>query len=116
MDWKQALAALAADLHTTADKLWQVLIDQAFVFGVFNLGTWVLMLLLTVVGGVLTARWKSDEYDRWPLPRAICLVVTLLFGLFVLVSGTTTDGLLYPGFTALCNPEYWALQQILNAL
>ena len=97
------LDALAAKLGTTAEHLWGVLIYQARIdalvsaigFVVFGLIT---MFLYKVV------RNADDEIDR--IFPAVGMVIT--FGIAI--------ACLFSIWTPLLNPEYFALQKVLEVL
>lgn len=117
----EALAVLAAKLGTTAEYLWGVLLKQAPIQAVSD----IVVCVAWIVGAALTwgfvkrkttlpvdtdyqpprPEWQSDAAVGcgWGLAIGVALVAALVVGVNL------------PGIvTALLNPEYWALRQILK--
>lgn len=106
----ELVKALADKLDTTAAHLWQVMIRQAFISGVLNLVACVIALALlgclwrvTIVKTRSGEDWHGDIEPWWFLVAVMSLIVTALIGV---LSGSIV--------TALLNPEYWALMQLIH--
>ena len=118
----QALTTLANKLGTTAEYLWGVLLKQAPITGLVDLG-------LMIVLGVAIYWWfrfvqrkttpplatKEDPYPSaaWTDDVGIGLAWTSVgFWVLVYILVITTNATTI--IAALFNPEYWALMQILR--
>ncbi len=118
----QALTTLAAKLGTTAEYLWGVLLRQAPITGAIDLammvaGVAMAVFLIRLVRRKTTKPAKTDE-DRYPsavwsneeaafFAWAGAVAFALLTALLI--------GYELPNVvSALLNPEYWALKQILR--
>lgn len=120
----QALTALANKLGTTAEYLWGVLVHQAPITGAINL----LMIAALVVGAATWARfvarkvvppketpgqpWQPAEWsDDAAIFFACASAAVLAFAAAVSVIWGLGDAV-----SAMVNPEYWALKQVLHLL
>ena len=117
----QSLTGLANKLGTTAEYLWGVLLRQAPLTGAIDL----MLTMAWVIGTVVWCRFivrkttcpRPTDDDRYPnaewtdeaafLAWASAVAVALIAGVVVISSLATT-------VSALVNPEYWALRQILK--
>ena len=108
------LRELAAQLGTTVEYLWGVMITQAHVYVLSYIVYLVLFFLVFFITYKLIknlANEADDDLECMQIPQFI-LIVVLCFGL---VAGTIGLTIEFSNFlTALLNPEYWALQQILE--
>lgn len=113
------LSELAAKLGTTVEYLWGVMIAQAQVEIYTFIGVFIAFLLsigvliLTIAG---LNKYGLDDYGNpdtkgWGFIIFICISgVVVLTSLMVLISN-------FGDFiTAISNPEYWALQEILKQI
>lgn len=106
----QLLEALAAKLGTTAEYLWGVLIRQAAVSATIDL----VCLLVAVTYLVVYTKWlrvvrKGDMFDNEAtgvIMGGCVAVIVFILALFC-VSGV---------ITGYMNPEYWALNKILDTI
>ncbi len=117
----QALTALATKLGTTAEYLWGVLIRQAPITGTIDL----IMMACWVIGVVMWARFARHKTTRPPktnenpYPRAeweeegMAMACVSVFFLSVVTAWIVGAGI-SDAVSALVNPEYWALRQILK--
>lgn len=116
------LNELAAQLGTTVDFLWGVLLYQAYISAIGHIVLYSIYLVLVPVSFRYVIPWlklgydremKKDRYGRsvdlWV--AGITTVGVLLFALTATVIGFIPDLI-----TKLMNPEYWALQQILEVI
>ena len=108
-----ALTALAQKLGTTAEYLWGVLLKQAPLSGALDLAViaawgagcvWLVRLVRRKTTGD-SPEW-DDEMGRafgWSGAVLVCAIVALVGGESITMA-----------LTAILNPEYWALKQILK--
>jgi len=106
----KVIEQLAAQLGTTAEYLWSVLIKQAPISGAIDL----------MVIAVIAAAWVVLFYRRAPVikwiedhdaapPAFAALIGLLICTLIVFFSISNV-------ITAFANPEYWAFQKVLRAI
>ncbi len=115
----QLIEKLAETLGTTSEYIWEVLIKQAPVYAA---GTILEIILMIIFGCILfvlhlyfskesdNSRSKYDKYDA--LIRVPMFIGAIFWFCLALVAFFSISHII----TALVNPEYWALKQILNAL
>lgn len=118
----QALNVLANKLGTTAEYLWGVLLKQAPITGLTKL----LVVIVCVSAAVMWFRFvlrktsKPPVREGVPFPSAdwdndlgapLAWVSVFLLAFLALV---VTISLIPTIVSAMLNPEYWALTQILN--
>ena len=102
-----ALQPLAEKLGTTAQYVWTLQVRQSYVDGSIALVG--LLFGMAIVGLTIFLNWKhkDDEdydFDLW----GVVSIIIMLFGLgFILININTV-------FNAFINPEYYALQQLIN--
>ena len=116
------LDGLAAQLHTTGAQLWQVLVAQAKVEAITDLvqlgvalvagvgGTWACFKLATLCANEADKPYK-DKNEGVIISAfigALLTGITAMIGSAVFLINSTS------WVTPLLNPQYWALQQILN--
>lgn len=120
MDWKQEtfkrLDAIGEKLGVAAAHLWSVLIRQGIAVGLQEcliglvwLGLWIAALIISRhMRNVLA---KNSEYDKeaWTFGGYALLGVSQLFLLGV-------GSYLFEGLVTLVNPEFYALQTLLQNL
>lgn len=116
------LSELAAKLGTTAEYLWAVLVRQAGISAIIDI-----MILLAItaamslfyrrikINSLVPAKTEQNEYPRANWDSDQRLVMRVVFGCLLGVCVVTALLSLTNIFTALLNPEYWALKQILDA-
>ena len=117
----ELLNTLAIKFGTTVEHLWAVLVKQAMISAAFNLGFtilaivglvfWLLLILSKFKVPLKTeenphpeSSWDADAKE---FTYTITAVVTL--ALFITLSFA-----IYDTATAIHNPEYWALKQIID--
>ena len=117
MDIKQEifkrLDVLADKLGVAAGHLWAVLVRQALATAVADLVT----AFLSAIGLVIAIKiflygWRRGEEDDWHDGSNFFLSLVSGIGIVLALSGVfayLSEGIMY-----LANPEYFALQQILN--
>lgn len=107
----QALTVLANKLGTTAEYLWGVLVRQAPISATIDLlvmAVWALLIWawFRFVLRKTAEDWARDEAAVAFAWGSVCVAVLL----YVLIVGLGISQTL----SALLNPEYWALKQILK--
>lgn len=112
---EKTLIALADKLGTTVEHLWSVMIYQARIVAIQNAVTLAIIgAVLFFAGRVLITRWRS--YDNKDEAMADGLIVmggaayTVIGSVLALVAIFAVNEMI----TAIFNPEYWALSQILS--
>jgi len=113
---------LADKLGTTAEHLYGVLVMQAPISAAIDVITALIMVLLFVFFiktiNRLTLRPPATDTERYPSAiitdeAAIALMwaCVIFFGLFTMIVSFCA---LQSAVTAILNPEYWAISQILK--
>jgi hypothetical protein len=106
----QMIQKMADGLGTTATHLWMVLVKQAYIGGVINCILTLIYVLVVAILGICTAiTMRGDDEDK----KAAMVIACLVFGV---VGGIFAIGMLADNLTRLMNPEYWALQQVLETV
>lgn len=112
LDLNQALEQLAQAFNTTVDKLYPMLIKQAYVSGVSSI---LLILFSWIVLGVVVHIFKKHgvkkgSYNTLTSGTVGFIIATVLISivtvLITMIAGSNA-------ITALINPEYWALTKVL---
>lgn len=111
MDDKTAmlLQKLADKLGTTTEYLWGVMVRQAPVAGITDI------IQYTILGVCVYAfvRWlRSDKRD---FTEGGSFVVALFIGTPLVIIVIVAFFAISNTITAFANPEYWALQRVINA-
>lgn len=110
---------LATKLGTTVDHLWSVMIKQAFVSSMISIFQY-LLIIAGVIVWVKIHKWLSEKegdgysnmrYDDYELAAGVPMIITgiMLLILVVVSLFSITDTI-----TGFVNPEYWALDHIIN--
>lgn len=113
MDLNQALEQLASAFNTTVEKLYPLLIKQAYVTGVTNiLGILIMWAVFATLLVILKKHGiKKEKYYGMTDGTFFLLVTTVIISVITVVI-TVTVG--HEAITALINPEYWALKEVLS--
>jgi len=117
-EMEKLIEHLAQKLGTTTEYLWGVLINQAKISAITDL----FYLFFTVIGGILLYRLhKYFSKEREPYGHSyyytkeelvtIPMGILTVFWFFIAIFSFMSIGNIINGFF---NPEYWALDQILN--
>jgi len=111
-DLTNLLEQLALKLGVTTEYLWTVLIRQAKISGVMNAAG---ILLIIVLGFILFKAYKyaekKDLLDSQAWDFGLLVSYIIWAGMIII-----SPILFYNMITALMNPEYWALSEILDTL
>ena len=111
---EQLVRELAEKLGTTIEHLWSVLVRHAVIQSIVGL---VIIAGLIIVGTLWTRfllKSTTSEDPRWPfddeIPAILIWAITSLGWLVIVIVVLEK---LPVEITALMNPEYWALKQLL---
>lgn len=111
------LEQLASELNTTVEFLWQILIKQANVFIIVYvcriISVGILGFIFSKAVSVFT-HWVEKDDESWQcitsfVVSGVCAVIIVVSVIIIIVDFSEF-------VTALMNPEYWALQQILERI
>jgi len=110
------LEKLAEKLGTTVEHLWQVLVRQAYIAGVYDISFAVIFILASVVGIPkfvrLLKNWLQKGGDAEFFAPVIAVASIVGWAVVaVIVLSSIRDAVF-----ALANPEYWALKEVLEAI
>ena len=110
------LNELAAQLNTTVEFLWQVMVRQAFISAIGQIVLYVLYGISVFVSiKYILKIWNSYKEQDHMLADDIPHLFGLIAIPFFLLLFTGMAIIEIPNLiTKLMNPEYWALQQILE--
>jgi hypothetical protein len=107
------LAKLAEKLGTTIEHIWRVLINQAPIQVGKNVITIIILIIVNTLAmkyalGLFKGRSLGDDDDAYQ-------IFVMIFAVILLVSSSIFGMHLFlESFDALLNPEYWALNRILE--
>ncbi len=110
----KVLDLLAERFGTTVEYLWQVMITQAYISAIYNL-----VGLLISIGFLFfvikkTPNWIRKANDNYDVMYTLTLVFSWMF-VMVTILYYTIEGIAII-ITGIFNPEYLALQKILELL
>lgn len=120
---KQALTMLAEKLGITGEYIWGVLLKQAYIslftqILLFSIVALVIYVLVRFAMGKMKTP-KATDVNPYPVPawgeedRFVSWILIATGMIAILIWSLV---ILNTAITVLANPEYWALQKILNAL
>lgn len=117
--YRQLIEDMAAKLGVTSEHLWGVLVKQAPISGAVALVQCIVITAATALFFNLVMRKtklrsnsRGYQYAEWEGQDAVtawisALIVGTVYLIFIFVSSREIAG-------AFLNPEYWALQQLLQ--
>lgn len=115
----EALKLLAAKLGTTADFLWDVLIRQAYIEGITSIIIASVPFILLIFYMIFVKwffknveRLEDDHENIW----CACWITSVVLGAALMVTIALSICQIKHIVTVFLNPEYWALEQILNII
>ena len=115
----ELLNKLADKFGTTVEHLWGVLIKQAaitavaeIVMALVMIAAWVWMFRF-VRGKTAEQPETSDRYAHPEWEQEGALIAWIVVCIAALITCLQIYGALTTGATALLNPEYWALKQVM---
>jgi len=108
------LEQLAVKLGTTTEYLWSVLISQAKISAITDL----IYIVLNIIIGIMLYKLhinlsKRDLYDEYEEPLIAVMVIGALVWCVIFLINFFSIGGIINGFF---NPEYWALQKVLDVI
>jgi len=110
----QLLENLANKLGTTTEYLWGIMIKQAYISGVTSLVWLVIALIGTFFWfqglNYVRKNWKELYDDESVVWWVMCLVVGIIIISLIFIENDSNF------VTALLNPEYWALEKVLETI
>ena len=109
---------LAQSLNVASEHVYAALLKQALVSGIVSALVAALALIIVIALSVLAITlWKralNDEYCYYDTEEAF--FHTAIIAIFVSVATFFFIGCAYDALTALLNPEYWAIKEVLNTV
>ena len=109
----ELLKVLADKFGTTTEHLWRVLLEQALLSGITNVILLVVILVLTVMWvRFALERIEKGEKGYYSSDDIGALWLTII--LVIPFCGVVSVLLIYDIVTAILNPDYWALREILR--
>lgn len=113
----QLLEQLALKLGTTVEYLWDVLIKQAFIAGMQAILAFVLVTIFIGIWYIIHRKFSNTPNKYYNAYNEVPYVIPMAFTIVILIA-CWIIGLIeaIDSITNFINPEYWALQQILNSL
>ena len=115
---ESALVQVANKLSTSVDSLHSVLVNQAIMDGIY----WLVFTIAYVLAFVFWTKIvikktknkdvdnRSEWHDEGKVFSICSVVISGIIGIFVVGCN------IYNFLTAILNPDYWALQQLLSLL
>ncbi len=105
------LEQLATKLGTTTEYLWTILLKQAPIHAFTIIGAFIFCILFGILLLRIFSKYRDTvEYKMdWQIPFIFISIIWMF--VFIIVIAYLSSAI-----TALLNPEYYALQQILNAI
>ena len=113
------LATLADKLGTTSEYLWGILLRQAPISATVIL----IQIIFTVLSGIFL--WKlhkyfsketDERYSMYDRSNGGLEVLIIIFSVLILIIGIVSFFQIENVLNGYFNPEYWALNKILNTL
>lgn len=116
METEKIIERLSNQLGTTSEYLWGVLISQASIYAITTIIEVVVSILLSIFCYKLHKMFsKEDNGGCTVYCNNVELVVPMIvFSGVCAILLVSSLFCISPIITALANPEYWALEQILN--
>lgn len=118
-----AIMALANKLGTTTEYLWAVLIKQAYITAFHDVVTiGALVAILTMWVRFLIRKTRTPEktesqpypQPEWPSDELLAAMSWIVTGFAIMIIGVIVIAGTQEILTALLNPDYWALKQIIK--
>ncbi len=104
---------LAAKLGTTADYLWAVLVRQAAIHSIINLIEFVVIIAIGfIIYPIITKFYRNNEFGYNIGPDMLVIITVGTWSILFVTCLFSINGII----TGFLNPEYWALQEILDTL
>lgn len=111
------LEKLATKLGITVEYLWTVLVRQAYMEGIVYLVWFFVLILFSLIGIPKSIKWvkglPQDETFGYDVQYIFAMVgLAVLFAIVIF----SIPSMFSDGIQRLLNPEYFALEKILNVL
>lgn len=105
---------LAQSLNVASEHVYEALIKQAMVSGIASI-VWAVLFLITIIGLIIGTikvfKWNIEEDDGDMLiPFGLLMAVMAIIPVLGLLFNVEN------ALTALLNPEYWAIKEVLSAI
>lgn len=105
---------LATQLGQTAESMWHILIEQAKIAATINFicgGLFIVAALIFLINGIIEQRKATPTNGE----TVIC---GELFASMIVSPALASLSFVFflPAITATYNPEYWALQKLINMI
>lgn len=110
---------IAKQFGVAFDKVYPMLTAQATVFcSTYHVTLWIVgiscaLLIVSIIGLMISMNWYSNAADVLMAVSITCIVV---FGIVFLASGLIALCDLTQYYTALHNPDWWAMEYVLNMI
>jgi uncharacterized membrane protein YobD (UPF0266 family) len=110
---------IAKQFGVALDKVYPMLTAQATVFcSTYHVTLWAVgiscaLLIVGIIGLIISMNWYSTASDTLTVVSSACIVV---FGVAFLVSGSIALCNLTQYYTALHNPDWWAVEYVLKLI
>lgn len=107
---------LAKSLNVASEHVYEALLKQAMVSGIIAL-VWAVVMLAATIALILVVRraWIRAQEDPY-FDSGDAAVVTGVNGVIIFLVVCFGLYTVEYGLTALLNPEYWAIKEVLNAV
>lgn len=109
---------LAQSLNVASEHVYEALLKQAMVSGIVSALVAALALgIIIVLSVIVFTLWKralNEDHRMYDTEEAS--FHTVIIAVFVGVATFVFVGCAYDALTALLNPEYWAIKEVLNAV
>ena len=111
-EFTQFLEKIANVLGVTIDKVWEILLKQAFISGMLHTVIY-FCLILSCVGLYKSIKAKVGPFNMIEEEN---FIMWLLFGIWYVIVGFLILITMESTIAALFNPEYWALNKLICKL
>lgn len=108
---------LAQSLNVASEHVYEALINQAMVSGIASI-VWAVIMTAVVLGClkvIQKTRKKAQESGDY-FDESQAFLKSILFGILIIMSFVSGYCALENALTALLNPEYWAIKEVLSAI